>query len=196
MGFRENWLKKIEINALAQSVLQTMGPPESGRRIDLNDMRRLIEMGPYELHRERDLEMYFMNAPDPPPHILVLDNELKIYRTTVADVALRKSPTVKEMISIRNAVKILNDKDVVICRKGDTVERIRRELIDNLDLSYGPDDIQALVNDAMAAINNNYTDGLAEAAMLFAELLGYQAAPNAISGEPLPHLGHGQRATR
>ena len=177
MGFRENLLKKIKINALAQSVLLAMGPPESGRRIDTDEMRRLIEMGSYDHRRERDLDIYFLNDADSKPLILVLDNELKVYRTSVEDVALRKSPTVKEMISIRNAIKILNDKDVVVCRKADTVERIRMELIQTLDLSWGPDDIQALVDDGIAALKNNYTDGLIEIAILFAELIGYQKAP-------------------
>ena len=179
MGFRENWLAKIKIDTLAQSILHAMGPPQSGQRIDLDLMRRLVEMGPYTHRRERDLDLYFIQESDPLPHILVLDNELKIYRTTAEDVALRKSPTVKEMVSIRNAIKILNDSDVVICRKADTVQRIRQELISALDLAYDHNDIQALTNDGLAALTNNYTDGLVEVAMLFAELLDLEKAPRA-----------------
>ena len=34
MGFRENLLKKIEIDKLANEVAASIGPPDSGRRID------------------------------------------------------------------------------------------------------------------------------------------------------------------
>jgi hypothetical protein len=37
----------------------------------------------------------------------VLDNELPIYHTTVADVTLRKSPYWQQMFSIRNVRKIM-----------------------------------------------------------------------------------------
>jgi hypothetical protein len=177
MGFRENLLAKIKINELSQSILQDIGAAQSGRRIDLDVMRQLIEMGTYRHRRERDLELYVIGGPGDRPDILVLDNELKIFNTSVADVALRKSPTIKEMVNIRNAIKILNDKDVVVSQKADSLERIREELIGTLDLSYGPNDIQDLVNDGLSAIQNNYTDGLVEVAMLFAELLHYHKAP-------------------
>ena len=177
MGFRENSLKKIEIEELTRSILHAMGSPNSGRRIDLDDMRKLVDMGPYRHHRERDLDIYILDESGPLPHLLVLDNELKIYRTTAEDVALRKSPTVKEMVSIRNAIKILNDKDVVVGRKADTVQRINNELIGALDLTYDQKDVAALVEDGTAALANNYTDGLTEVAMIFAELLGYLKAP-------------------
>jgi hypothetical protein len=109
--------------------------------------------------------------------ILVLDNELKIYRTTVEDVAMRKSPTVKEMISIRNAIKILNDAPVVAFCKAEAVNQVRSKLLGTLDLSYTADDIDSLVGDGQAALENKYEEGLIEALVLFAELLGYQKAP-------------------
>jgi hypothetical protein len=177
MGFRENLLAKIKITALSQSILQDIGAAQSGRRIDLDIMRQLIEMGAYEQRRERDLELYLLGGPGDTPDILVLDNELKIFNTTIADIALRKSPTVKEMVNIRNAIKILNDKDVVVSQKADSLERIRKELIGALDLSFGPGDIQDLINDGLSAIKNNYTDGLVEVVMLIAELLDYRTAP-------------------
>jgi hypothetical protein len=173
MGFRENLLKKIQINQLAEIVMRSMGSPDSGRRIDREAMRSLLAMGDYRYRKERDLDLYFLNENE----ILALDNELKIYRASAEDIALRKSPTIKEMVSIRNAIKILNDKKVVVNRKADTVERIQRELIGMLDLSFTAADIESLARDGSQALENGYVEGVIEILNLFAELLGYQNAP-------------------
>jgi hypothetical protein len=90
---------------------------------------------------------------------------------------MRKSPTVKEMISIRNAIKILNDTQVVAFRKAESVDQVRSKILDTLDLSFTADDIDSLVGDGQAALKNKYEEGLLEALVLFAELLGYQKAP-------------------
>jgi hypothetical protein len=184
MGFKENLLQKCKINQLAKDVLNTIGPADSEKRIDRELMRQLLEMGHWTHRRERDLDMYIDPDTDEPPSIIVLDNELKIYRTTVNDVALRKSPTTKEMISIRNAIKILNDKDVVISRKADTLEHVRTRLIEELDLSYTHKDIEALAQDGRDSLQQNYADGVLETLSLFAELLGWQTAPAPFQ---LPH---------
>ena len=173
MGFRENLQKKIQINELTDVVLHSWGPPESGRRIDRQAMRRLLELGDYRYEKVRDLDLYILNESE----ILVLDNELKIYHTGADDIALRKSPTVKEMVSIRNAIKILNDKDVVVSRKTDTLERIQRDMISGLDLSFTTADIDALAKDGADALENKYAEGVIEILTLFAELLEYQKAP-------------------
>lgn len=175
MGFRENLLKKVKIVRLAKKVERSVNPLDSGQRIDQDAMRQLLEMGSYAYQKERDLDLYFLDA----HHILLLDNELKIYNTTAEDIALRKSPTVKEMISIRNAIKILNDKDVVVSRKRETVQRVQKELVDSLDLSYTAADIQSMVKDGIESLENKYVDGVIEILILFAELLGYQKAPKA-----------------
>ena len=49
---------------------------------------------------------------------------------------MRKSPTIKEMISIRNAFKIINDKDVKISTKDESLKTIQKECIDLIDLSF------------------------------------------------------------
>jgi len=173
MGFRENLLKKIQINQLTDAIQHSMGPTDSGQRMDRDAMRRLLEMGDYHYQKERDLDLYVLNQKE----FLALDNELKIYRTTAEDIALRKSPTVKEMVSIRNAIKILNDKDVVVSRKAETVVRIQKELIQALDLSFTAADIESLAADGSEALKNGYADGVIEILSLFAELLGFQKAP-------------------
>lgn len=177
MGFKENYLKKIRVNRLAQQVQRSIGSPGSGQRADLEAMRSLLELGPFNHRPERDLNLYMIDIGEPQPLIMVLDNELKIYRTTVEDVALRKSPTVKEMISIRNAIKILNDTPVVAFRKAEAVDQIRSKIIDTLDLSFTAQDIDSLVDDGQAALKHKYEEGVLEALVLFAELLGYQKAP-------------------
>lgn len=179
MGFRENLLKKIEIQQLSRQVRSSIVPNDSTQRIDLAAMRQLLDMGPYHYRRERDLDLYCENESDAPQKIIVLDNELKIYNTSVEDVALRKSPTIKEMVNIRNAIKILNDKAVVLNRKEETVMIVSAQLIDALDLSFTAADIDALVKDGGEALENNYTDGVVEILSLFAELLGYKKAPKA-----------------
>ena len=180
MGFRENLLKKIRINQLADTILRSMGSTDSGQRIDRDAMRQLLEMGGYHYQRERDLDLYVLGEKE----FLALDNELKIYRTTPEDIALRKSPTVKEMVNIRNAIKILNDKDVVVSRKGDTVTRVQKELIQSLDLSFTAADIESLAGDGSEALKNGYAEGVEEILSLFAELLGFQKAPKIFQ---IPH---------
>ena len=115
---------------------------------------------------------------------MALDNELKIFKTTVQDIGLRKSPTIKEMISIRNAIKILSDKDVVISHKADTVLRIQKELLSTLDLSFTPNDIKALAQDGAEALKNGYANGIIEILKLFAELLKFKPAPKSFQ---VPH---------
>jgi hypothetical protein len=187
MGFKENLQKKIRIDQLAGQVGRSLGPADSAHRIDSQAMRELLEMGPYTHRRERDLDLYLYPAKGDATGdqlILVLDNELKLYQTTVEDVALRKSPTVKEMVSIRNAIKILNDKDVVVTRKADTLLRIQNELKSGLDLSYTAEDIEAIASDGRQAFANTYADGVIECLELLAEILGYRSAPKAFQ---IPH---------
>lgn len=173
MGFRENLMKKIQIEELANGILRSIDPQDSTKRMDREAMRRLLEMGAYSYRKERDLDLYVLNEAE----ILALDNELKIYRTTAEDIGLRKSPTVKEMVSFRNAIKILNDKDVVVSRKADTVLRIRSELVADLDLSFTAADIESLAADGDQALKNGYAEGVEEILALFAELLHFQKAP-------------------
>jgi hypothetical protein len=108
-----------------------------------------------------------------------LDNELKLYDTTIEDVAMRKSPIIKEMLNIRNAIKILNDKDVAVSRKEETLQQLRSECIGVLDLSFGPDDLAAIADDGREALAREQGDGVIESLDLFAELLGYGAPPKA-----------------
>ena len=177
MGFRENLLKKIRINELAARVAASLKGPDSGIHFDREAMRQLLEYAPYTYVRKRDLDLYVRDDGKGAPEVLVLDNGLPIYRTDIQDVALRKSPTVKEMISIRNAIKILNDGDVRVSKREESVETVRRRCLENLDLTYRPEDIKELEIDGAASLESGYLDGVVEALTLFADLLGYRPPP-------------------
>jgi hypothetical protein len=177
MGFKENLRQKIAIDRLAEQVLDSWGAPDDPGRIDRQAMEALLALSTFTYQRERDLDLYIRDAGDGAQSVLVLDNELKVYHTSIEDVALRKSPTVKEMVSVRNAIKILNDKDVVVSAKTDTVQRLKQELIAGLDLAHTRADIEAIAGDGRNALENRYADGVIDILTLFAELLGYVKAP-------------------
>ena len=184
MSFKENLLKKIQINQLSQKVLQTIGPAESGRKIDKDAMRRLLEMGPYQYRKERDLDLYIEQPDDGQSIILVLDNELPIYKTSIEDVLIRKSPYTKEMLNIRNIIKILKDSDVKLSRKEASLETVQKKCIERLDLTYKASDIEAIAKEGCDSLKNGYADGIVESLSLFSELLGYQPPPRAFQ---VPH---------
>jgi len=177
MSFKENILKKIKIDKMAQTVIDSIKPLESGLKVDKETMRCLLEMSPYTLRKERDLDLYVPEVEDSVKKILVLDNELPIYRTTVEDVVLRKSPTIKEMLSIRNAIKILNDTGVVVTKKAESVKAIQDECINTIDLSFTESDLEEIEKDGSASLERGYAEGVIESLSIFAELLGYRHPP-------------------
>ena len=181
MPFKDNLLQKIEIDHLVKTITGTIGPVDSGKRIDKAVLGTLMTFFPWHRRQERDLELYLEAEGTEPTRILVLDNDLTIYQTTVDDVVLRKSPTVKEMVSIRNAIKILNDKDVVLSKKVASLKTIQDICIAELDLDYSESDISAIAGEGAASLENSYVEGVQESLMLFAELLGLVPAPKAFA---------------
>ena len=177
MSFKENLLKKIDIDNMAKKALASIGPADSGLKIDKEIMRSILELSSYEPKKERDLELFIQKTNADLKRIIVLDNELPIYNTTIEDVALRKSPTIKEMLSIRNAIKIINDKDVKISRKEESLRHIQKECIDMIDLSFEKSDLDEIENDGVMSLERGYTEGVIESIILFAELLEYTEAP-------------------
>jgi hypothetical protein len=177
MSFKENLLKKIRIDELAKKVLDSIGPPDSGLKLDKDAMRSLLEMSPYQYQKERDLDLYIKKDDPEKSTILVLDNELPIYRTTVEDVAIRKSPYIKEMASIRNIIKILKDADVKTSIKADSVKTVQKECIGLLDLSFNASDIEAIAREGRDSLQNGYAEGIKESLILLADLLDYRTPP-------------------
>lgn len=199
MAFKDQLRKKIAINEMAERIRASIGPPDSDRRIDKDLMRRFLAEGPYEKIIARDLELYRLSPEGDPPRFLVLDNDLPVYQTHLQDVVLRKSPLVKEMLSVRNVIKILNDAQVVVSRKEDSLEALRTERVAALDLRFTPEDIDDLVLDGRSALENRYADGVADTLRLLAELLGYREAPAVLQaphrvvwGAPAGTAGQGQ----
>jgi hypothetical protein len=181
MSFKENLLEKIRIDKMAIQVIASIGPVDSGRRIDKKIMRNLLGLSDYTYKRKRDLDLYIEDIDAEKTRILVLDNDLAIYNTSVYDVAMRKSPTVKEMMNPFNVVKILKDTDVVISKKEDSVKTIQDVCIAKLNLSFSASDIDEIARDGVASFENGYSDGVIECLDLFAEILHYKNPPIAFS---------------
>lgn len=177
MSFKENLLQKITIDKMAKQVIASIGPLESGRKVDKKTMRSLLEMVSYTYKRKRDLDLFIEDVDAEKTRILVLDNDLAIYNTSVYDVAMRKTPTVKEMMNPFNVIKILKDTDVVISKKEESVKTIQKECIDRLDLSYDESDLDEIAKDGTASLEREYADGVIESMDLFAEILGYSVPP-------------------
>ncbi|MCP4119109.1 MAG: hypothetical protein GY737_27640 [Desulfobacteraceae bacterium] len=178
MGFKENLLKRITINELAGTVDRTLGPAASGLKINKKAMKKLLDMSTFELHREREMDLYIRPLTDGNYQILVLDNELPLFETTLADVLLRRNPTLKEMISVRNAIKILSDKDVVKSRRNDSLVFLRQDLLGSLDLTFGRADLASILEEGAAALEKAGEEEVVQAVVLFNEILGYVPAPS------------------
>ncbi len=181
MSFKAELLKKIKIDRLAETISRTIGTVESGRKLDRAAMRQLLKLSPLQRTDTRDLELYVSGEKDLKEMILVLDNDIGIYRTSIEDVALRKSPTVKEMISIRNAIKILNDADVLVSKKEKSLKTIHNLCLGQLDLSYDRQDLKEIAEDGKNTLADGNSDGVRECLSLFAELLGLKQPPKPFS---------------
>ncbi len=178
MSFKENLKRKIKIDRLAHQVINPLMPTgDYGRKIDKGAMRALLEAAGYKVRVERDVEIHAHDFTSTGSDKVVLDNELKDYQTTVDDLVLRKNPVVKEMISIKNAIKILNDKDVVVASGLDTVKKIQQECIDQLDLTYTEADITALAEDGRRALKSQDVTQVEEILDLFGEILDLKPPP-------------------
>lgn len=179
MSFKENLLRKIKIDKMAKQVIASIGPPDSERKVDKKIMRTLLEKSSYTYRRKRDLDLYIEDTDAEKTRILVLDNDLAVYNTSVYDVAMRKSPTVKEMMNPFNVIKILKDTDVVISKKEESVKTIQKECVDKLDLTFNEYDLDEIVNDGTASLEREYADGVIECLDIFAEILGFDTPPKA-----------------
>ncbi len=164
---------------MRQRILSTLGPSAGGIKIDKAAMKELLKAGGFRSMHLRGLDLYTPDESETQGKqvILVLDNELAVYNTSLNDVLMRKEPTLKEMISIKNAMKILNDKDVVVSRKDKSVDTVYQEAMARLDLRYSEDDIKKLEYEGRAAVEWNDTDAVTENLALFSELLGFEPEP-------------------
>jgi len=182
MSFKDDLIKKIKIDKLAKKALASIGPPDSGRKVDKEALRTILTMASYTMKKERDLELFLSPSDSDKKKILVLDNELAIYNTSIKDVVLRKSPNVKEMLNIKNVFKILNDSDVLVSKREDSVKAVQAESIDKLDLSFNKSDINQIAEEGIASLKKEDTHTVLETLSLFSEILGYIQLPQNVLG--------------
>ncbi|MFP3870385.1 MAG: hypothetical protein ACLFVT_05835 [Syntrophobacteria bacterium] len=174
MSFKENLKAKIQLDRIVRKLAATIREVPGQRRVDKTLMRKLLEMTDLEPKKVRDLDLYVRRL-DEVMEILVFDNELPIYHTTLADVAMRKSPEWKEMFSIKNIKRILNDQDVVVSKGKESLSRVHARALDLLDLSYTREDLAELVEDARLGLEQKSLTQIKESFDLFFELLDFQA---------------------
>ncbi|UCG11158.1 MAG: hypothetical protein JSU72_11405 [Deltaproteobacteria bacterium] len=174
MSFKENLKKKIYLDELLQQLTSTMRDLPGQRRLDKELMRRLLDMTDFAQMKVRDLQLYVRPLKSELMEVLVFDNEVPIYHTTISDVALRKSPEWKEMFSIKNIKRILNDKDVVVSKGKESIKRIYASALELLDLIFTQEDLGLLVADARRGLAQKAVSQIQESLDLFFELLGFQ----------------------
>jgi hypothetical protein len=174
MTLVESFRRKQQLDRLAREVEARLRLPAGQKSLNKDAMRRLLGYTRFEPARVRDLEIYVRPVEGEINEVVVLDNELPIYRTTVADVGLRKTPLVKEMLSIRNIRKILDDKDVVASKGEESLRRIYAQAFSGLDFSYSDDEIESLVDEGKQALKANSLERVEDILEVFLELLGYR----------------------
>jgi hypothetical protein len=177
MSFQENLLRKIELDRLATLVIASCGTEQVRHPVNKEAMRRLLELSPYQYQRERDLDLYVKPDEGEMEMILILDNELPIFRSTVKDVVTRRSPRTLELWNIRTIRKILVDSDIKMNTRGKSVETVLRDAVELLDLTYTDTDIKDLAREGMAWLAGSVADGVEKTLTLFGALLGYQKPP-------------------
>ena len=149
-SFKENLLQKIELDRLAARVIASCGTEQSRHPIDKEAMQSLLEVSPYKYQRERDLDLYVKTIDGELKLILVLDNELPIFRSTVKDVVKRRSPRTLEMWNFRTIRNILVDSDIKMSTTGKSVETVLKDAVAQLDLTFTEIDIENLAREGMA----------------------------------------------
>lgn len=174
MSFKENLKTKIKLDELLRKINFTIRETPGQRRLDKKLTQELIDMTDLEYRKARDLHLYVRPLEGEIMEVLVLDNELPIYRTTVADVALRKSPEWKEIFSIKNIKKVMNDQDVIVTKGKESLKRIHASAVALLDLTYTRDDLALLVEDARHGLEQKSSEQIEESFDLFFELVDFQ----------------------
>ena len=181
MSFKENLKTKIFLDRLVEKLASTIKEPPAKWWVDDALIRELLDMTDLEHKKFRDLHLYLRPVEGKIMEVLVFDNELAIYHTTVADVGLRKSPLWQEMFSIRNIKKIMNHDDVLVSKGKASLKRIHANALALLDLSYTRDDLELLLEDARRGLDQKSIAQIQESFDLFFELLNFQ--PVSLGGQ-------------
>jgi hypothetical protein len=174
LSFKENLKAKIKLDRLFQSLVSTMREPPGRRWLDKVLTQELLAMTDFEHKKVRDLHLYIRPLEGEIMEVAVLDNELPIYHTTVADVTLRKSPYWQQMFSIRNVKKIMNDQDVIASKGKESLKRLHDNALALLDLTYTRDDLALLLEDARRGVEQKSIARIQESLDLFVKLLDFE----------------------
>ena len=174
MSLKENLKLKIKLDRLLLKLVSTIREPPGQRWLDKPLTRELLGMTDFEAVKVRDLHLYVRPCEGTNTEVVVLDNELAVYHTTVDDVALRKSPVWQEIFSIRNIKKIMNDQDVITSKGKASLKKIHADAVALLDLTYGRDDLTQLLDDAREALAQKSIEQLEEVLELFTHLLDFK----------------------
>jgi hypothetical protein len=181
MSFKEDLKAKIKLDRLLQKLVSTIREPPGKRWLDKVLTQELLDMTDLKHEKVSYLHLYIRPLVGEIMEVLVFDNELPIYHTTVADVALRKSPHWKQMFSIRNIKKIMNDQDVIISKGKESLKRLHANAMALLDLTYTRDDLTLLLEDARSGLERKSIGQIQESFDLFFELLDFQ--PVSLGGQ-------------
>lgn len=174
LSFKENLKAKIKLDRVFQGLVSTMREPPGRRWLDKVLMKELLAMTDFEHKKVRDLHLYIRPLEGEIMEVAVLDNELPLYHTTVADVTLRKSPYWQQMFSIRNVKKIMNDHDVIASKGKESLKRLHDNALALLDLTYTRDDLALLLEDARLGLEQKSIARIQESLDLFLKLLDFE----------------------
>ncbi len=174
MSFKDNMKARIRLDRVFRQLFSTMKEPPGRWWVDKGLAHELLDMTDFEPRKFRDLHLYIRSLEDEAMEVLVFDNELPIYHTTVADVALRKSPLWQEMFSIGNIKKIMSDKDVIISKGKESLKILHANALALLDLTCTRDDVASLVQEAQSGLERKSIAEIQESLDLFIALLDFQ----------------------
>lgn len=174
MSFKKDLEDKIKLDRLLKTLVSTIREPPGKWWLDKVRTRQLLDMTDLEQQKVRDLQLYVRPLEGEIMEVLVFDNELAIYHTTVADVALRKSPFWQEMVNFRNIRKIMNDKDVIISKGKESLKKLYANALMRLDLTYTRNDLMLLLEDARQGLQQKSKEQIQESFDLFFELLDFK----------------------
>ena len=174
MSYKLNLKTKIKLDNLLKKLLSTIRDKPGRSRLDKGLVRELLGRAGYKNIHVRDLDLYVRPLEGENMEIVVMGNELAIYRTTLDDIALRKSPYWQEVFSISNIRKIMNDKDVLISKGRKSLDLLHSNALELLDLGYTGDDLMLLQEDGRNGLERKSITRIRESLDLFVALLDFQ----------------------
>lgn len=177
MNFRENIEKKISFDFLGTKVKKSFASMDGINKIDRDAASLALKMCGYSHIKKRDLELYHLKNDDL-IEVIVLDEGFGRYLSTPDDVAMRKAPTIKEMISFKNAKRILSDGDVLKSRKEDTLDHLRSLFINSLGFEPKADDLDKLYSDSLIQLDALAYKDFLKTLIVILELLDFKFFPS------------------